>query len=62
MAGGQPFSVANLAAVRELTYEYGVPLFLDATRISENAVFVKDREPGWSNRSLPEIIRAIART
>ena len=60
MAGGQPFSVANLAAVRELTYEYGVPLFLDATRISENAVFVKDREPGWSNRSLPEIIRAIA--
>jgi tyrosine phenol-lyase len=60
MAGGQPFSVANLAAVRELTYEHGVPLFLDATRISENAVFVKDREPGWSNRPLPEIIRAIA--
>lgn len=60
MAGGQPFSMANLSAVRELTRRYGVPLFLDATRISENALFVKDREPGWADRPLPEIIRAIA--
>lgn len=60
MAGGQPFSMENLAAVRGLTDRYGVPLFLDATRISENAVFVKDREPGWAGRSLPEIIHAIA--
>ncbi|HEU6444975.1 MAG TPA: tryptophanase [Gaiellaceae bacterium] len=60
MAGGQPFSIANLAAVRELTRIYGVPLFLDATRISENAFFVKDREPGWADSTLPEIIRAIA--
>ena len=59
MAGGQPFSIANLAAVRRITRHYGVPLFLDATRISENAVFVKDREPGWSAWPLPEIIRAI---
>jgi tyrosine phenol-lyase len=60
MAGGQPFSLANLAAVRELTRRYGVPLFLDATRISENALFVKDREPGWSHKPLAEIIRTIA--
>ncbi|MGH3084932.1 MAG: tryptophanase, partial [Gaiellaceae bacterium] len=60
MAGGQPFSIENLRGVRELTRQYGVPFILDATRISENAVFVKDREPRWANRSLPEIIRAIA--
>ena len=60
MAGGQPFSLANLRAVRALTREHDVPLFLDATRISENAVFIKDREPGWSGAPLPEIIRAIA--
>jgi tyrosine phenol-lyase len=60
MAGGQPFSLENLAAVRRLTHRYGVPLFLDATRISENALFVKDREPGWADRTLPEIIRTIA--
>ena len=59
MAGGQPFSMENVRAVRALTQEYGVPFFLDATRISENAVFVKDREPGWAGASLPEIVRAI---
>jgi tyrosine phenol-lyase len=57
MAGGQPFSLENLRAVRALTEEYGVPLFLDATRLSENAVFVKDREPGEAGRALREIIR-----
>jgi tyrosine phenol-lyase len=60
MAGGQPFSIENLAAVRGLTLQHGVPLFLDATRLSENALFVKDREPGWSDRSLREIIGAMA--
>jgi tyrosine phenol-lyase len=61
MAGGQPFSIENLAEVHRLAHEHGVPLILDATRISENAVFVKDREPGWSEWAFPDIIRAIAR-
>ncbi len=60
MAGGQPFSIDNLAEVHRLAHNHGVPLILDATRISENAVFVKDREYGWSTWPLPEIIRAIA--
>jgi len=60
MAGGQPFSLANLRAVRELTRAYAVPLVLDATRISENALFVKDREPGYGDWPLAEIIHEIA--
>ncbi|MGH3078640.1 MAG: tryptophanase [Gaiellaceae bacterium] len=60
MAGGQPFSLENLGAVRELTRRHGVPLILDATRISENALFVKGREPGHGNRSLAELVRLIA--
>jgi tyrosine phenol-lyase len=60
MAGGQPFSIENLAAVRELTRRFGVPFILDATRISENALFVKEREPGYADRSLPDLIRLIA--
>ena len=59
MAGGQPFSVENLAEVHRLARKHEVPLILDATRISENAVFVKDREPGWESWPLPAIIRAI---
>jgi tyrosine phenol-lyase len=60
MAGGQPFSIDNLRRVRELTREHGVPLILDATRSSENALFVKRRELGFAEWPLPEIIRMIA--
>ena len=60
MAGGQPFSVDNLRAVSRLARRHGVPFFLDATRISENALFVKDREAGWEERPLPDVIREIA--
>jgi tyrosine phenol-lyase len=60
MAGGQPFSIDNVSAVRDLTRRYGVPFILDATRISENALFVKEREPGYASRSLAELIRLIA--
>ena len=60
MAGGQPFSLENLRAVRALTHELDVPFYLDATRSSENALFIKEREPAHAGRSLPEIIREIA--
>ena len=60
MAGGQPFSLDNLRAVRALTEEYGVPLILDATRLSENAVFIQDREPGQAGRDFGELIRELA--
>ena len=60
MAGGQPFSIQNIACVRAVTEEFGIPFFLDATRISENAVFVKDREPGYELASIPVIVREIA--
>jgi tyrosine phenol-lyase len=60
MAGGQPFSIENLLAVRELTRRHGVPFILDATRISENALFVKEREPGYADWSVADLIRLIA--
>ncbi len=60
MAGGQPFSLENLRAVRELTLAHEVPLILDATRLSENALFVKEREPGQDEKPLPDLIRELA--
>ena len=60
MAGGQPFSIENLRGVRELTRAYGVPFILDATRVAENALFVKDREPGHADRTIASIVREIA--
>ncbi|HVS86273.1 MAG TPA: tryptophanase [Gaiellaceae bacterium] len=60
MSGGQPFSIENLAEVRAVTLDHGVPFILDATRSSENALFVKRREHGYAQRTLPELIKLIA--
>jgi tryptophanase len=53
--GGQPVSMANLRAVRELVDQYEIPLIIDACRFAENAYFVHEREEGYGNRSLLEI-------
>lgn len=59
MAGGQPCSIANVRATRELCARHGIPIHLDATRAVENAYFIKEREPGWEDATLAEILRAI---
>ena len=47
--GGQPVSMANLEAVREITMRHRIPLYLDACRFAENAWFIKRDEPGYAN-------------
>ncbi len=58
--GGQPVSLENLRAVRVVCERHGVPLFLDACRFAENAWFIKLREPGQADRSIPDIVRDMA--
>jgi tryptophanase len=55
--GGQPVSLANLRAVRRLCDAHGKPMILDAARFAENAWFIRQREPEFGDRSLPEIAR-----
>ncbi len=57
MAGGQPISMANVRAVRELTDRYGIKVYLDATRAVENALFILEREEGYADGSLTDILR-----
>ncbi len=59
MAGGQPFSLENLRAVRELTARHGIRIILDATRIAENAWFIQEREPGCQGRPIAGIVKEI---
>jgi len=57
MAGGQPISMENIKAVRALTDRYGIRVYLDATRMMENAYFIQEREPGYAGKSVAEILK-----
>jgi tryptophanase len=49
--GGQPVSMTNLKAVRDICRHHNIPLFLDAARFAENAFLVTQREAGYTDRT-----------
>jgi tyrosine phenol-lyase len=53
--GGQPVSMANIEAVRQICWQHGIPLYLDACRFAENAWFIHEREPGYAQWSPKQI-------
>jgi tryptophanase len=55
--GGQPVSMANLREAKALCDEHDVPLFFDACRFAENAYFIREREDGYAEMSIKEIVR-----
>ncbi|NND56890.1 MAG: tyrosine phenol-lyase [Xanthomonadales bacterium] len=59
MAGGQPFSMANLKELNAYCKKHGIPIMLDATRTIENAWFIRRREEGYAEKSIREILREI---
>jgi len=57
MAGGQPVSMANARAVKELCLRHNVPVMCDATRAVENAYFIQQREDGYKDKPVADILR-----
>ncbi len=57
MAGGQPASMQNFREVYELCQKYGIKVMLDATRMVENCYFIQQREPGYQDKSVREILK-----
>lgn len=55
--GGQPVSMENIRATKQLLSRHGIPLFLDAARFAENAYFIQQREAGYQDKSIPDIVR-----
>ena len=58
--GGQPVSLANLRAVRAVCERFGIPFFVDGCRFAENAWFIREREPGYADVPVVDIVREIA--
>lgn len=59
MAGGQPISLENLRELRAYTRERGIQIIHDMTRVAENAYFIQQREPGYGDMSIRDIVKAI---
>ena len=57
MAGGQPVSMESLRELREFCNDYKLKIIYDATRSSENAYFIREREKGYENTPIIDILR-----
>ena len=57
--GGQPVSMANIREVARIAREYEKKLVFDIARFAENAWFIREREEGYGDTPLPEIVCAM---
>ena len=59
MAGGQPISLQNLTQLRAWCDQHQIMLVHDMTRVAENAYFIQQREDGYQDKTVREIVYEI---
>jgi tryptophanase len=57
LLGGQPFSMKNFREIRQICSENGIILVLDGSLICENAYLIRQREKGYENKTVAEIVK-----
>lgn len=55
--GGQPVSMDNIRKTCEIAHRHGIKALIDGARYAENSMFIKQREPGYEEKSVREIAR-----
>ncbi|KAI1275193.1 beta-eliminating lyase [Xylaria sp. FL0933] len=56
-AAAQPVSMANIRAAASLAKRHQIPLFFDACRFAENALFIQEYEAGYSDKTIIDIVQ-----
>lgn len=59
LIGGQPFSMANYKEIVKMAKDLGILTVLDGSLICENAYLIKEREKGYENKSIGEIVKEL---
>jgi len=57
LIGGQPFSMKNMREIRQICNENGLMLVLDGSLVCENAYMIRQREKGYENKTVAEIVK-----
>ncbi len=60
MAGGQPVSMQNIKDLRAYCDKHDILLYLDATRLVENSYFIQQKEDGYKDKTVAEILKEFA--
>ncbi len=55
--GGQPVSMKNIKAMKDIVHKQGKIFWIDGCRIFENALFIKAYEKGYEDKSINEIVK-----
>ncbi len=58
--GGQPVSMENIRETSQLCHRFGIPFFLDGCRFAENSWFIQERESGYSQVPISDIVKEMA--
>lgn len=60
LIGGQPVSLENIKQVSKICRKHNIKYMLDASLLSDNLYFIKEREQGCKKMSIKEIVKKIS--
>lgn len=56
LIGGQPFSMQNMKDVWHISRRHGIKVLMDISLINENLYFIRQREKGYENKTIKDIL------